>query len=124
MEFRERTTKQPIRWRCWNSQCCENGKWFEFTSDQPKCPRCGQQKHPFIAMLSLLHLLVPAPNGPIVSNGKRFKIACDTTNRREHIATLKNNESGTGNPEIVNCPGCRKEIERQRIRHPIGELIG
>ncbi len=117
----DRTTKQPLKWACMNPECWEDGQRYEFKSDQPKCPKCKAEDHPMVLLLSLLHFLVNSEAGPIRSGGKRLMIACDP--KRTTLATATNQEAMTGQPTIVNCPECRKFIEKNHITKPVGKSI-
>lgn len=118
---KDRTHKHPLRWCCLNYECYENGSRFEFTSDQPKCPKCTAFDYPFVLILSLTHFITPDPKGLIVSQGRRWKMACDI--KRESLATQTNQESATGVPELVNCPGCLEYIQKNKVKKPDGKLI-
>lgn len=122
--YKGRSEKQPRRWCCCNPTCWEEGQRFEFEGEKDQCPKCKASGYPFVLMLCLIHMLVPDDAGPIQSMGRRVRLACDPLRRREHLATKTNNEAATGEPGAVNCPGCRKEIEKQKIIvAPSGQVL-
>ena len=104
------TIKQPIVWRCQNPDCLESSldRFFEFTGDECKCPKCGLG-HPAVIKRALIHLLIRDNAGRIVGDrGLRYRLACDT--KRAYVATRENGEAGTGDLAAANCPGCLKAI--------------
>ena len=104
------TTKQPVVWRCQNPDCLESNldRFFEFESDECKCPKCGLG-HPAVIKRALIHFLVRDAKGPIQGDlGLRYHIGCSPT--RAYIGTIENGEAGSGDLAAVNCPGCLKAV--------------
>lgn len=97
----DRTTKQPLTWRCSYEECLVLRRPFEFQSDQGVCPKCGQTN---VTLLTLIHLIVPHLTGPIVGKKGRYFMACSPA--RVRLATKTNKEAATNLPSVVNCPGC------------------
>jgi len=120
VRYPERTTKQPLHWRCINPECVENREWFEWTGDDAECPKC-KQVPPGIVLLALIHLLVKDPEGKIQGQFARYRIACDPG--KDYIATPGNNEAGTNNPNVANCPGCLKAVGHSVSTDLIGRSI-
>lgn len=108
--YPERTSKQPITWRCRNPDCREGDGWFEFEGDEPRCPKCTNNGHPYVVMLALIHLLVPDPAGKIRGRRTRYRMLCDA--ERSHIATFANNEQATDDPTMVTCAGCKTALTK------------
>lgn len=105
----DRTTKQPARGFCYNPACRElsTDERFEFTVDHDRfaCPKCGASGPPLAGLLVLIHLLVPHKAGHLIgTGGVRYMLACDET--RAYVATVTNQEAGSGDLAAVNCPGC------------------
>jgi hypothetical protein len=108
LKHTDQTTKQPVIMRCANPDCFEENRPFDFESDEPTCPKCGQGP-PAIQKRVLIHFLAKDPRGKITGqHGIRYQITCDPT--RKVIATLTNGEAGTGDATQVNCPGCMGSI--------------
>ncbi len=119
----DRTENQPLDWICQNPDCREKptDRFFQFRSDQPRCPKCTSFGPPAVQLVALVHLLVPDPQGPIAGQYRRYYIACDP--KREHIATVTNKEAGSDNLGAVNCPGCQLVAEKLRVKEPLGHPI-
>ena len=119
----DRTENQPLDWICQNPDCREKptDKFFQFRSDQPRCPKCTLFGPPAVQLVALVHLLVPDPQGPILGQYRRYHLACDP--KREHIATVTNKEAGSDNLGAVNCPGCQAAAKKLRVKKPLGEPI-
>jgi len=119
---KDRTIKQPVFAFCRNPECrVVSNQDFTFHVEHAHvaCPKCGANQDPMIGVLTLCHHLMPHPQGPIIGHaGRRYRLACDA--KRAYLATATNLESATDQPQIVNCPGCRAEIENQRIVNPTG----
>lgn len=111
---------------CYNPECIEPGvDRYEFKVEHDRfcCPKCGANKGPLVGLLVLTHWIARDPKGPIEGEGGlRYKLACDT--KRAYLATFTNMEAATPVLEIVNCPGCLKVAQEQRLiqTHPL--LIG
>lgn len=108
----DQTTKQPVVWRCPNPECRDSSldRYFDFESDQPKCPKCSAGP-PVVSKRALIHLLVRDPQGKIVGEyQRRYKLACDAS--RSFIATQTNGEAGTDQVAAANCPGCLAEAHK------------
>lgn len=121
----DRTVKQRIRWRCLSPTCYEIGKrsYYEFNGDYPRCPRCSAIGDPYVQMLSLTHFMLQDSRGPIFSQGIRYRIACDSEKKREHMATFTNNEAATGDIAVTNCPGCLEAIRKLSVKCNMGLAI-
>lgn len=95
---------------CVNPECLESGEQrFEFPIENGDvvCPKCGADRTPMIGLLVVTHLLVRDKAGPVVGNGGlKFRIACDTTGKRTHLATITNQEAATGDYRSCNCMPC------------------
>ncbi|AMV31330.1 hypothetical protein VN12_04380 [Pirellula sp. SH-Sr6A] len=107
----ERTHKQPNFAFCANPKCAENGLEFRFQIEDTlmPCPKCGATHAPLVGMLAKTHLLVQDRMGHLVgSGGLRYRIACDTENKRHVISTPENHELATGDRRIANCLDCLK----------------
>jgi hypothetical protein len=111
----DRTCRQPVTAYCTYKKCLVNGKRFEFpTEGNVHCPKCGATEAPTIGLLALVHLMVEDPAGPIPGEGGlRWRLACDPT--REHLATVTNMEAASDQIVAVNCPGCLKVAEQQKL---------
>lgn len=122
-QYPNRTARQPIRWRCMNPECHQDGHWFEFDRDVPKCPKCGLEGVPFVQMRTLVHFLMrDNASGPVFGQSGRFFVPCDPT--RKSITDGANNEAGTGDPRSVTCPGCRKWLaENMNAFHLVGDRV-
>lgn len=122
---KDRSRSQPIRAWCANPLCAERAdKRLEWnvTGDLVQCPKCKASRSPYVGIYVLIHLLVPADDGPIAgSGGRRWAIACDPT--RAHLATGTNQEAATDDPEAANCPGCLRVAEDRGIASPSGILL-
>lgn len=109
----DRITHQPARGFCRNPQCRDQSDQefhFDVKNDHFACPKCGADREPMAGLLSLVHLLIRNPDGPIIgAGGLRYAIGCDL--KRAYLATITNQEAATDNIEIANCPGC---LERAR----------
>lgn len=104
----DQTSKQPVVWQCFNPICSLAGP-FEFESDYPVCPKCGNDGAPGVQKRVLMHYLLPDREGKIQGQFSRYRMACDKT--REHLATLTNGEAATGMwGDHINCRGCRAAI--------------
>lgn len=114
--FPTRTAKQPLQWRCRNPVCRH-----EFFSDYAECPKCGGKKFPHVVLLTLIHMLLPDPSGPIQGMFTRLRLACD--GQREMITDRTNNEAATGVPAVVNCPGCLAELNKLKLSSLVGAPI-
>lgn len=106
---RDRTTKQRPTGFCLNPECFESSdqQRFEFPveHDRTACPKCGADRSPMVGLLSLVHHVIRTPKGKIVGvGGLKYGLACDPG--RSFIATVTNNEHGSGDISAVNCPGC------------------
>lgn len=129
----DRLNNQPTRWCCVNPTCRVNGRRFEFSGSEPRCPKCRGWDYPFVRMLSLCHLLVPDAKGPIRGVMQRFHIACAP--KREVLATPTNAEtfsqrltrqakkratkkSGQGNTniDVVTCTHCKEWARRNNYQ--------
>jgi hypothetical protein len=114
----DRTTKQPVRAYCYNPECKPvDGDRFEFgvSNDRFACPKCGAFLPPMVGVLSLVHLLVRDPKGPIIGEGGlRWRLACEE--RRAYLATVTNNEAATVVREVANCPGCLLKTEHGGLK--------
>ena len=111
----ERTHKQRNYAFCANIECAENGQEFRFEIENTlmPCPKCGATKPPMVGMLAKTHLLVRDRKGHIEGyGGLRYRIACDTENKRHRISTLTNHELATGDRTICNCIDCLTEANR------------
>ena len=109
----DQTTKQPVVFRCPNPACKELGKFFDFISSYPECPKCGLGP-PGVQKRVLIHFLYPDPTGPVIGYmGLSSRMACDPP--REVLATHTNGEAATDTPGEVNCPGCMKSKVFQAI---------
>ena len=113
----DRTTKQPITWRCRNPECAVDGRQFEFQSDYDECPKC-KSRPPVTSMISLCHMLLPDPRGRIRGQHGRYRLAC--ARKRDYLATTTNHESASNLIEVVNCPGCLAEVDRLKARGRVG----
>lgn len=104
----DRTTKQQPRGYCLNPACRERStdQRYEFAVDHDHfgCPKCGETQSPGVGLLTLTHLVLRDPRGPIEGALARFRLACDE--RRAYLATATNLEAATGEPKIANCPQC------------------
>lgn len=122
IEPKDRTSRQPPRWRCQLPECAQSngGEWYEWEGDHAKCPRCGSEP-PTVNLMALLHLLIPDPNGMIPSKGRRWSLACHPS--REHLATMTNREGATGDLTAVNCPECLRKAEKLGIKRFSGEMF-
>ena len=95
----ERTHKQRNYAFCANIECAENGQEFRFEIENTlmPCPKCGATKPPMVGMLAKTHLLVRDRKGHIEGQGGvRYRIACDTENKRHRISTITNHARATG----------------------------
>jgi hypothetical protein len=111
----ERTHKQRNYAFCANPECAEDGQEFRFEIEHTlmPCPKCGATKPPFVGMLAKTHLLVRDRKGHIEgTGGLRYRIACDTQNKRHRISTITNHELATGERDICNCIDCLTEANR------------
>lgn len=111
----ERTHKQRNYAFCANPECVEDGHEFRFEIENTlmPCPKCGATKPPMVGMLAKTHLLVRDRKGHIEgASGLRYRIACDTENKRHRISTLTNHELATGDRTICNCIDCLTEANR------------
>jgi len=121
----DRTLKQPTLGFCRNPQCREvSNKEFRFTvkDDYFCCPKCKADQEPMIGVLTMTHLLIPSPTGPVIGlGGVRYQLACDQD--RAYLATATNNEAATDNAKIANCPGCIVMANKQKIVKPTGESL-
>ena len=123
---RDRTIKQQARGYCLNPECRENSndERFEFPVDHDHyaCPKCGNDKPPYVGLLVLTHLIIPDKQGRIVGEmNRQYRFACDE--RRAHLATATNLEAVTGDPQYATCLGCLAEIERLGIGKPQGSEV-
>lgn len=96
--------------RCTNPLCGRMPKGFVFEADKPVCPKCNQQNPagafgPFVFELTVVHLLVPHPQGPILGHHSRLYVACQP--KRDALA--RNNKEdwhATADPRVANCSMC------------------
>lgn len=111
----DRTQRQPIVARCHNVKCLDDGEFFEFDVEHADvaCPKCGATESPMLALLTLIHLLVPDERGPILGAAGRFKLLCDPM--RPYLATETNLEAATDQLIAANCPVCLKAAEQQKL---------
>ena len=110
----ERTIKQRNFAYCQNPACAEGGKEFTFEVEHSYfcCPKCGANKPPLVGMIAKIHLMIPDRLGEFEGiGGLRYRIACDTKNKRGHISTVKNHEMGTGDKSVCNCVDCMAAAE-------------
>ena len=117
----DRITTQPARGYCRNPPCRDRGELFTFqvNHDGFACPKCGADAPPMVGLFALTHLLIPQMGGPIRGLGGRcYRLACD--GQRDYLATLTNQEAASGDPSVVDCPGCLAEAERLGIKHSVG----
>jgi hypothetical protein len=122
----DRSQKQPVRAFCLNVQCLEasDRKRFEFDVEHADvaCPKCGATESPMIGMMTLIHLLVKNPKGPIVGKGGiRYSMGCEA--ERPYLATLTNDEAATDQPEAANCPGCLKVAQERKLTSAQGLAV-
>lgn len=113
-----RTDKQPVHACCMNPECRESSDderfEFEATSDPIVCPKCGADRPPFVHPLVLIHFLTRNNTGKIVGqSGLKYSLACDES--RVTIATNTNQEAGTADARMVNCPGCLQAIVTKKL---------
>lgn len=111
----ERTHKQRNYAFCANPECAEDGQEFRFEVEHTlmPCPKCGATEAPFVGMLAKTHLLVRDKLGHIKgTGGLRYRIACDTENKRYSISTATNHELATGERNICNCIDCLTEANK------------
>lgn len=120
-EYRRRTTKQPLSWQCNNPECSVDGALYRFQADIPKCPKCSMEGFPYILMLALIHYMLPDPKGVFLGSRGRYDLACQKS--RTYLSLPDNNEAATGDPSVVNCPGCLKRISELRVRGVSGGPI-
>lgn len=118
----DRTRKQPLLAYCRNPACWQNDEKcaplmrFEFALEtgNVECPRCRANEPPMVGILVLTHLLIKDPRGPILgAEGWRYRMGCDA--QRAYLATMTNQEAASGDPHVVNCPGCLKTPEAQAV---------
>lgn len=114
---RDRTTKQQPVGFCLNPECFDSSdqQRFEFRAEHSPvtCPKCGANQSPMVGLLALVHHVIKTPQGKIVGmGGLRYGLACDPG--RSFIATITNNEHGSGDIQAVNCPGCLAAYERNK----------
>lgn len=111
----DQTTKQPVVWCCANPTCRPVIGCFEFESDYPTCPKCGASGEPQVFKRTLIHLLLADERGPILGNGRRYRMACDEKRARAYLATLTNGEAAVNldHAELANCPGCLSAVGKQ-----------
>lgn len=120
-QFPTRTTKQPLRWRCRNPECIEQGKPHEFDDDHGTCPKCSDSP-PQVLLMTLIHLMVRVPTGPILGlHRARLALACEPT--RGFVTDGANNEAATGDPAATNCPGCLAALSSGRLKAPSQQVI-
>jgi len=87
---------------------------FDVENDRFCCPKCGADRPPVVALLSLVHLQVRDKAGKMVGfGGLRYRVACDQ--KRVHVATISNDEAATGDIRFVNCPGCLKAAFEENL---------
>lgn len=121
-----RSHKQRNFAYCNNPECAENGLEFRFEIDQTlvPCPKCGATKAPMVGMLTKTHLVIRDKKGKLEgASGLRYRIACDTENKRDFISTLHNHELGTGDRNTANCIDCLIEADRQNVGLVTGSQI-
>lgn len=115
----DQTTKQPVVWRCLSDECKTDAPWFEFESDQPRCPKCGSDGAPTVQKRVLIHLAIRNSRGPILGfKGERYAFACDPP--RELLATMTNGEAISGQLNVVNCPSCLMAITKLNVKDDTG----
>lgn len=119
----DRTIKQPSKAFCRNPKCRTDGKEFVFKVEHAdvECPKCGADRVPMVGMLTMTHLLVPDPKGPVRGQGGlTYKMACESD--RAYLATATNLEAATDNPKVVTCDGCLSVAEKLKITKPTSLL--
>ncbi|TWU22454.1 hypothetical protein Pla52o_35100 [Novipirellula galeiformis] len=118
----DRVLSQPVTGFCRNPRCREKSNQefrFKVEHDLFSCPKCGANSAPMVGVMTLTHMLVPDPDGPVRGNGGvRYVIACDS--KRAYLATVSNDEAVTDNPKVANCPGCLAKAESLLLIHPKG----
>ncbi len=110
----DQTTKQPVVWMCQNPLCRPTGAFFEFESDEPKCPKCKSYGMPTVQKRVLIHFVYLDNKGPIPGQHCGVRLACDK--RRDYLATFTNGEAASGDPGVCNCPGCLKIIASKKAK--------
>ena len=89
-------------YRCQNESCSTDphGRLiFDFWAEKPVCPKCGTDRklHPdTVIELALTHFDPPHPT--IKRKGQRVLACTGKPFEGQHA---------TGNPSVVNCPGCK-----------------
>lgn len=117
----DRTSKQPATGYCFNPSCRNKSEdsRFEFevdSDDKLQCPKCGRSEPPMVGLLTLIHLLVADPQGPVLGGGgSRWRFACDKG--RSHLATATNLEAATGDVSSANCQGCLQALQEDDLKH-------
>jgi hypothetical protein len=109
----DRTERQPLVWVCANPQCGDETGPFEFTADEPKCPKCSANHPALVTLKALVHLVVESANGRIKGQYASYELACDPN--RSTIATTTNREAGSNIPVAVNCPECLAWLDTNNI---------
>lgn len=103
-----RTLRQPLQGYCLNPECFDpestDGRFTFPIENEIVCPKCKNGSFPFVGLLALVHWIRESMVGQILSNRRRYEMACDI--KRHYIATETNQEAGTNYPGAVNCPGC------------------
>lgn len=84
-----------------------DGEDYDFLAEMPLCPRCGHSGEPVVLELTLVHFLVPDVQGPmLMTNGRRWRLACQPGRRSLTEAGIT--VPASDQPQVVNCPNCRK----------------
>ena len=95
------------RYRCYNPECGEPPNGYDFASAQPICPKCGADKRTpsgraIISPLTVVHLVVPAKDGPIQGQYKNWAVLCDPKIK----LCPRGKYQMSGEPSVTNCPAC------------------
>lgn len=103
--------------RLWKCYGCEETKGLDFRATEPVCPnpKCGidgreGSKHPLrhmIVPVVVLHFHPPVSPDHLGKPGKGY-LACNPT-----VAVGSGGFRATGDPRVVNCPGCKASPDYQ-----------
>lgn len=121
-----RSRKQRNFAFCCNPECSEMGLEFRFEIQDTlvPCPKCGATKAPLVGMLAKTHLIVRDKRGQLEgAGGLRYRLACDTENKRGSISTIHNHELATGDRTIANCLDCLVQADRENVGLTTGNAL-